>query len=378
MLAVLLMPVMAASAAPGSHDFVAIFQTETFAIEGSSTATMVAERCCHGRSAATVEASTVGGTAAADQDYAPTTATISFREPIDSGEVAIPLTDDSEIEPLETIEVQLSDPTGGMALSAARTGTITVIDNDGPSRVSFAKASVSGYEHFGAITLRVVRAGDASQAVTVPYSTQDGSATSGSDYVAATGTVEISAGSRLSKPLSFEPVNDSSREGSESFSVTLGSPTGAESADPSVLEVTILDDETPSSDTTPPVTAFHQPLHGSTYSARNVRDILVFTEDAGSGVRKVHVALRAKMTNGSCRWFSRKARGFVRGPCDQKLWSIRLSGAETVVYALPEKLRASRGTNIASYMAWSRGVDELGNVERSFEKSRNVSRFEVR
>ncbi len=265
-----------------------------------------------------------------------------------------------------------------MTLAAARTGTITVIDDDGPARVSFAKASVSGYEHFGAISLRVVRSGDASQAVTVPYSTQDGSAVSGSDYTALSGTVEIAAGARLSKVFTIEPMNDGRREGSESLSVALGTPTGAELADPSSVEVVIFDDETPTSDTTPPVTAFHQPLHGYTYRPRNVRDILVFTEDEGSGVRKVHVALRAKMTKGACRWFSRKAKGFVRGPCDRKLWSIRLAGEETVIYTLPEKLRSSRGTKIASYKAWSRGIDELGNVERSFAKNRNVSRFEVR
>lgn len=374
----LLVPVTGASASDPGHDFVAIFQSEIFAFEDSGTASVIAERCCHGRAPSTVEASTVGGTATPGTDYTETSATINFREAIDSGDFDIPLSNDTEVEPLETIEVELSNPTGGMTLSAARTGTVTVIDDDGPSRLSFATTSTSGYEHFGAIEFRIIRSGDKSQPATVTYSTNDGTARSGDDYTSSSGTVEIAAGSRLSKPISFEPINDRAAEGDESFSVTLSSPTGAELADPSTIEVVIRDDETPSSDTTPPVTAFHQPLHGSTYSARNVRDILVFTEDEGSGVKRVHVALRAKMTNGRCRWFSRKARGFVRGACDQRLWSIREPGAETVIYTLPQDLRSSRATNIAFYKAWSRGVDELGNVERSFQKNRNVSRFEVR
>ncbi len=371
-------PTAAVAAAPASHDIVFIRRTETFAIENSGLATVTAERCCHGRSEATVDASTTGGTATAGEDYTATSRTITFREPIDAGDIDIPVIDDGEAETLETIDVALSNATGRMALSANRTGTVTVIDNDGLSRLSFAKASTSTFENFGTVELIVVRSGDSSTATSVSYSTGDGSAVSGDDYTETTGMIEIAAGSRISKPIEIPLVNDRSAEGEESFTVTLEAPAGSELQEPATVEVVISDDETPSSDTTPPVTAFHQPLHGYTYSPRNVRDILVFSEDEGAGVKTVQVALRAKMTNGSCRWFSRKARGFVPGPCNKKLWGIRRAGADTVVYTLPEKLRPSRGTNIKFYKAWSRGIDELDNVERSFEKSRNVSRFEVR
>jgi MYXO-CTERM domain-containing protein len=44
--------------------------------------------------------------------------------------VGIEIIDDNEVEPAETIELALSDPTGGALLGAGKTLTIQIADND--------------------------------------------------------------------------------------------------------------------------------------------------------------------------------------------------------------------------------------------------------
>jgi hypothetical protein len=62
--------------------------------------------------------------------------------------------------------------------------------------------------------------------VTVNYATANGSATAGTDYVAAAGTVTFAAG-EVSKTIGIGVVGDSAVESDETFTVTLSSPSGA-------------------------------------------------------------------------------------------------------------------------------------------------------
>ena len=359
-----------------AHDIVWMPNPEAFTVE-SEGAVIEVRRGTHGSGTATVRAATVEETATPGSDYTPRDETLVFPQPIGAQEVMISVIDDSEVEALETIGIRLSEPTGGVTIAGTGQGSITIIDNEGASRISFARSVVSTYEVFRELELIAVRSGSVATGATFDYFTTDGTAVAGSDYVATSGTITYEAGQRI-KRFTVEMVNDQVREDQESFTVGLSNPVGAELDEPSTSTVTINDDENPASDTTPPVTFFHQPLDGRTYGARAIQDFLVQTDDIGSGIRKVQIALRAKLADGNCRWYRHRARGFVSGPCNQKIWGVRLAGSDTVLYSLRERLRSSNGTRIRNYTAWSRGIDQVGNVERSFDRNRNLSTFEVR
>ncbi|WP_286188669.1 Calx-beta domain-containing protein [Mycobacterium sp. PO2] len=72
----------------------------------------------------------------------------------------------------------------------------------------------------------VTLAQPSNQTVTVQYATSNGTATGGDDYVAATGTLTFAPG-ETSKTISVVVLGDTVAEGTESFLVTLSSPTGA-------------------------------------------------------------------------------------------------------------------------------------------------------
>ena len=347
------------------------------AFENAQFADVQMERCCHGLTDATVDVVTSAGDAIPGDDYTETRKTARFVEPIQDNDTLIPLLNDETEEPVERFDAHLQAPTGGATVGFPKDASVFIVDDDGEPRVSFILGDDHVFENRITLDVIIVRSGDPSVPVSVSYSTVDGTAVSGADYEAASGTLEFTASQRR-KTITLSAIDDDLEEGDETFSMTLSSPTGAVLTEPSSFEVRIADDETPGSDTEPPVTAFHQPLNDRTYRARDLTDILVFADDADSGIKEVHIAIRKTLRSGRCAWYRKSSREFKRGPCADKVW-IRLPGEETVVYSLRDELDPStKGASVRYYTAWSRGVDQLGNVETAFEHRRNFSRFEIK
>ena len=107
----------------------------------------------------------------------------------------------------------------GRALAGPLTVTVP-----GPAALSVADASVDegpGVTLDFAVTLDRER----HAAVTVDYATSDGTATAGSDYTAASGTLTFASG-ETSKTVSVAVLDDSHDEGSETMTLTLSNATG--------------------------------------------------------------------------------------------------------------------------------------------------------
>ncbi len=79
-------------------------------------------------------------------------------------------------------------------------------------------------------------------AVSVAYATANGTATAGSDYVAASGVVTIPAGS-LAISFTVATTDDAATEENETITVTLSSPVNAALASASVAVITIMDND---------------------------------------------------------------------------------------------------------------------------------------
>ncbi|XP_045486059.1 sodium/calcium exchanger 3 isoform X2 [Pieris rapae] len=97
-------------------------------------------------------------------------------------------------------------------------------------------------ENCGSFEVRVVRGGDLSGEVTVQYTTEDGTAEAGSDYVAAQGSLTFGHG-ETEKKFSVQVIDDEVFEEDEHFFVRLSTPKGACLASPSMATVVILDDD---------------------------------------------------------------------------------------------------------------------------------------
>jgi len=134
----------------------------------------------------------------------------------------VPINDDATAEAAETINLSLSNATGGAVLGSARTMTLSISDNDGlPGALSLAAASYTVSEAGGAISVVVNRSGGSTGAVSVAYTTANGSARAGSDYNAAGGTLVWNNGDAAPKTIRIPILNDTLRENAETILVRL-------------------------------------------------------------------------------------------------------------------------------------------------------------
>ncbi len=93
------------------------------------------------------------------------------------------------------------------------------------------------------VTLTVTLSAASTQSVTLNYATSNGTAISGSDFIASTGTVTFAPGV-TSRTIAVAVRGDSLDEADENFSVVLSAPTNATIADNTGI-VTILDNDGP-------------------------------------------------------------------------------------------------------------------------------------
>ena len=361
------------------HDLVYLSPATFTVVESTGTGPFTITRIGHGTVRGTVDYATADGTASAGSDYESRSGTASLQAPDGATEINVPVVPDNEVEGPETVDIALSNPSGapGMILRFPFTGTMTIIDDDGPARVSLAAASYSNFENRSGVEISIIRSGDASGSSSVSVATSDGTARAGTDYEALPPTlVDFAPGERV-KRQRISLLNDSVAEDPEQLAVTLSDPTGSDLADPSEAEIEIFDDDSGSSDTTPPVTSIHRPMNGAKYrrSSPYAKELHVSPGDEGSGLSKVELSLRMKRRNGRCAWYT--GSRFRSGNCSKKKW-VRLKTKLFIVYRLDKRLKpANKKTGIKNYTAFARATDRAGNVERKFEAGRNRMTYRI-
>jgi chitinase len=194
----------------------------------------------------TVAYSTANGTATAGSDYVATSGTVTFAAGETSKMIHVDIKGDVLAEGNETFTVNLSSPAGATIADGTAMGTI--LDDDGApalpalSIADLAVAEGNGeHAHFMfTVTLDKAAAGP----VSVAYSTSNGTATAGSDYVASSGTVTFAAGETL-KTVHVDISGDTVFEGNETFAVTLSNASGASLADATAVGTIVDDDRAP-------------------------------------------------------------------------------------------------------------------------------------
>ena len=140
----------------------------------------------------------------------------------------------------EDVEVDWS---GGETRAARVTRTRAAEEPAQVPGVSVADAQTQ--EAAGAaLAFRVTLAEAQSSAVSVRYATSNGTATAGADYVAASGAVRFSPG-QTGKTVRVQVLEDAHDEGSETMTLTLSAPFGAEVADGTATGTIVNTDPVP-------------------------------------------------------------------------------------------------------------------------------------
>ncbi|TFH69801.1 hypothetical protein E3V39_15695, partial [Gammaproteobacteria bacterium LSUCC0112] len=190
--------------------------------------------------ASTLEVSTDGG-----QNWTTVSGAVTIAAGQTSLQLRIATTDDTISESSEQFTLSTGTITGTVTNSGAASGTATITDNDIAPTLAIDDVTVN--EAAGTATFTVTRSGATGAAATVDYATSNGTATAGSDYTAASGSVSFAAG-ETSKTITVNITNDDVFEGSENFNVTLSNASGASISDATGVG-TIKDDGTGSGGT---------------------------------------------------------------------------------------------------------------------------------
>ena len=194
----------------------------------------------------TVGYATANGTATAGSDYTAASGTLTFAPGVTSQKITVAVAGDTVVEPDETVTVTLSTPSGANLGAAVATGTITN-DDIAPvlPTVSVANATVAeGNSGTTTLPFTVTLSKASTSAVTVGYATANGTATAGSDYTAASGTLTFAPGV-TSQKINVGVTGDAAVESDETFTVTLTAPSGATLATAAATGTITNDDVAP-------------------------------------------------------------------------------------------------------------------------------------
>jgi hypothetical protein len=187
-----------------------------------------------------VNFATSNSSAAALADYTAVSGALVIPAGSTSRTVSVPVKGDVLDESNETFNLNLSSASGASIADSRGVGTIA--DDDGAQSLSIADASVrEGNSGRKTIAFAVTLSRASGRTVTVRYATSQRSATSGSDYVGASGTLTFPAGT-TSRTVSISIVGDMRVEADETFLVRLSSNRDA-SIRRSTATGTILNDD---------------------------------------------------------------------------------------------------------------------------------------
>jgi hypothetical protein len=189
-----------------------------------------------------VSYTTANGTAAAGSDYTTTTGVAIFAPGATSTTVQVPIVGDTTLEADETFVLNLSAPVNASLGDAQAVGTIA---NDELPSLTVNDVTVT--EGNGGTTMArftVSSSASTTKTMSVSYSVGGGTATAGTDYVGASGTLNF-AGGVTQKFIDVAVTGDVLNEPNETFVVTLAGAVNAAIGDAQGTGTITNDDPVP-------------------------------------------------------------------------------------------------------------------------------------
>jgi hypothetical protein len=174
-------------------------------------------------SVVSVNYAATGGTAQAGVNYTATSGTLTFDPGVTDQTFVVPIINTNTVAPDTTVNLTLSNPTGGATLSAQNPVTLTILNNN-QLDMQFSAATYSVSETAGKATVTVTRnSGSASSQVN--FATGGGTAVAGVNYTATSGTLVFNPG-QTTQTFTIPVIHDFQVTGPLTVGLALSSPTG--------------------------------------------------------------------------------------------------------------------------------------------------------
>ncbi len=229
------------------------FRGASFPIEeeaGQVTIVVKRQNGSHGE--VTVDYETSAGSATAGEDYEESSGTLTWGDGDRSDKsFTVTIFDDELDEGQETFGVQLSNPTGDATLGSVSVTTVRIKpsdredddggdddggdddggddDGDDSGTIKLTSITYPAYESSGVALVTVERADGSAGAVTVDFSTLDGSAVAGDDYTTTQTTLAWADGELGLQTVTIPVFDDDVAEDLETVTVVLTNATGGAS-----------------------------------------------------------------------------------------------------------------------------------------------------
>jgi hypothetical protein len=216
------------------------------AVQSAGSVTITATRVSGSSGAASVKYATSDGTAAAGTNYTGTTGTLSWSDGDATAKTLAVTLSTTAFTGSKTFNVALSNASGAsMGTPANALITITGTGTAAPTgSVALSASTASVAQSAGNITVTVNRSGGSGGTASVKYATGNGTAVAGTQYTAASGTLNWAAGDAAAKTFAVA-LSTTAFSGSKAFSVTLSAATGATLGSPASETITINGSTTP-------------------------------------------------------------------------------------------------------------------------------------
>lgn len=307
--------------------------TNTF-IETQPFATINVVRYNNTQGTSTVNYSTTNGTALAGTNYTTTSGTLIFNNGAAQAAILIPLIYDTNVTGNLQFTVGLASANPGVQIGTP--GVSTIVLQDADAGINFSTNATTVLKNIGSVLITVLCSNTNVEPVSVNYATTNGTATAGTDYTAASGTLTFSNGiatNTFSIPIS----NNSLVNGSRYFNVVLSNPTSTgHLISPSQQTVTIADSNSGIS------------LSSSTYSVYKTQGAAVITVNRTDNTNIIStvnfVATNGTAVNGLNYYATNGTLVFTNGVTSQT-FSIPIIATTKVQPDLTVQLALSNPTN---------------------------------
>ena len=220
------------------------FSSATYTVaENGGPATITITRAGGSAGTATVLFQTSNGTADSG-DYTPVSQTVTFVDGDTSETVNVPITNDTDPEADQTVNLTLSNAGGTGTLGAPSTAILTITNDDIGGTLQFSGSTYNVAENAGPAVITITRTGGASGTATVLFQTSNGTADSG-DYTTVSETVTFLNG-ETSKTVNVPITNDTDNEPNQTVNLTLSNVGGTGAlGTPATAVLTIENDDQP-------------------------------------------------------------------------------------------------------------------------------------
>jgi hypothetical protein len=196
------------------------------------------------------------GTARRNYDYTASVSSSEFTVYMQPWETTVNIAvrtdnelDNAAVGVAKTFKVKINDMSSeNVEIGSVSECTVSISDDEvAENSVSFEALSYSTYEISSSVTLKLIHTSGSGTYgnFAVDYMTYDGTAKSGTDYTFKAGKVTFAAG-EMEKTITVPILNNSTVDGSRSFTVKISSPAnGVTIGTVDMSTVTIQDDDTP-------------------------------------------------------------------------------------------------------------------------------------